>query len=71
MGGCPRRRSSFGLAGLDHHRQASPNLLTGGQRNVSRGAGANLAVGSPPINAPAPSLQGVTPKSCPTCAGKS
>jgi hypothetical protein len=38
---------------------AKPFILpAGGQRNVSRGAGAYLAVGSPPISAPAPSLQG-------------
>jgi hypothetical protein len=69
MGGLPSTPLPLGLAGLVIAKPASI-LFTGGQRNVSPGAGANLAVGSPPISAPAPSLQGVTPKSCPTCAGK-
>src|ERR1700730_14946989 len=38
---------------------AKPFILSaGGQRNVSRGVGAYLAVGSPLISAPAPSLRG-------------
>jgi len=57
MGGLPSTPLPLGLAGLVIAKPASI-LFTGGQRNVSRGAGANLAVGSPPISAPAPSLQG-------------
>ena len=50
MGGLPSTPLPLGLAGLVIAKPASI-LFTGGQRNVSRGAGANLAVGSPPISA--------------------
>jgi hypothetical protein len=48
-----------GLAqGRTSDAKPSSILRGGGQGNVSRGAGAYLAVGSQPISAPAPSLQG-------------
>jgi hypothetical protein len=50
-------RSLLGLVRPDRNRQARRSYAAAVNEIVSRGDGAYLAVGSPPISAPAPSLQ--------------
>ena len=69
VGGHSRRRSPLGLVRPDRDRQARRSYAAGGQRNVSRGGGAYSRGWKPPISAPAPRYR-LTPKSCPTRAGR-
>jgi hypothetical protein len=56
--GHSRRRSPLGLVRPDRDRQARRSYAEAVNEMSAAGPGAYLAVGSPPIRAPAPSLQG-------------
>ena len=70
VGGSSRRRSRSGLAQPDRDRQAVSILPAGGQRNVRRGGDGAHSSGWEPRSAPARARRRLTPKSCPTRAGR-
>jgi len=70
LGDYSRRRSLLGLVRPDRDRQARRSYARAGQRNVSRGGGGAHSSGWEPRSAPARGRYKLTPKSCPTRAGR-